>query len=64
MVIPFIASVMRGRVQVVPAMLKESPTRSARPLGSGLERGPAVPKIGVVGGILLGLGRALGETMP
>jgi phosphate transport system permease protein len=64
MVIPFIASVMRDVFDVVPTMLKES----AYGLGSTTWEvmwKVVLPytKIGVVGGIMLGLGRALGETM-
>jgi len=64
MVIPFIASVMRDVFEVVPPMLKES----AYGLGATtweVVRNVVLPytKTGVVGGIMLGLGRALGETM-
>jgi phosphate transport system permease protein len=64
MVIPFIASVMRDVFEVVPAMLKES----AYGVGATtweVMRSVVLPytKVGVVGGIMLGLGRALGETM-
>jgi len=64
MVIPFIASVMRDVFDVVPAMLKES----AYGLGSTtweVMLNVVLPytKVGVAGGIMLGLGRALGETM-
>lgn len=64
MVIPFIASVMRDVFDVVPALLKES----AYGLGATTWEvmwNVVLPytKIGVVGGIMLGLGRALGETM-
>lgn len=64
MIIPFIASVMRDVFEVVPPMLKES----AYGLGSTrweVVRHVVLPytKSGVVGGIVLGLGRALGETM-
>ena len=64
MVIPFIASVMRDVFDVVPTMLKES----AYGLGSTTWEvmwKVVLPytRIGVVGGIMLGLGRALGETM-
>ncbi len=64
MVIPFIASVMRDVFDVVPTMLKES----AYGLGATTWEvmwNVVLPytKIGVVGGIMLGLGRALGETM-
>jgi phosphate transport system permease protein len=64
MIIPFIASVMRDVFEVTPAMLKES----AYGLGSTTWEvmfKVVLPytKTGVVGGIMLGLGRALGETM-
>ena len=64
MVIPFIASVMRDVFEVVPGVLKES----AYGLGATtweVVRNIVLPytKAGVVGGIMLGLGRALGETM-
>jgi phosphate transport system permease protein len=64
MVIPFIASVMRDVFDVVPTMLKES----AYGLGSTtwevmLSIVLPYTKVGVAGGIMLGLGRALGETM-
>ncbi len=64
MVIPFIASVMRDVFEIVPPLLKES----AYGLGATtweVVRHVVLPytKIGVVGGIMLGLGRALGETM-
>ena len=64
MIIPFIASVMRDVFEVVPAILKESA------YGLGCTKWEVVrkivlpyTKIGVVGGVMLGLGRALGETM-
>ena len=64
MIIPFIASVMRDVFEVTPAMLKESA------YGLGGTTWEVVSKVvlpytktGVVGGIMLGLGRALGETM-
>jgi phosphate transport system permease protein len=64
MVIPFIAAVMRDVFEVVPPMLKES----AYALGATtweVSWSVVLPytKIGVVGGIMLGFGRALGETM-
>jgi phosphate transport system permease protein len=64
MIIPFIASVMRDVFDVTPPMLKES----AYALGSttwDVVSRVVLPytKAGVVGGIMLGLGRALGETM-
>ena len=64
MIIPFIASVMRDVFEVTPAMLKESA------YGLGSTTWEVVWKVvlpytktGVIGGIMLGLGRALGETM-
>lgn len=64
MVIPFISSVMRDVFEVTPPMLKES----AYALGSTtweVQWSVVLPytKVGVTGGIILGLGRALGETM-
>ena len=64
MIIPFIASVMRDVFEVTPTLLKES----AYGLGSTtweVVRHVVLPytRAGVVGGIILGLGRALGETM-
>ncbi len=64
MVIPFIAAVMRDVFELVPAMLKES----AYGLGSTTWEVVwriVLPytKVGVIGGVMLGLGRALGETM-
>jgi phosphate transport system permease protein len=64
MVIPFITAVMRDVFEIVPAMLKES----AYALGSTTWEvvwRVVLPytKVGVIGGIMLGLGRALGETM-
>lgn len=64
MVIPFIAAVMRDVFEVVPQSLRES----AYAMGSTrweVVRKVVLPftRIGVVGGIMLGLGRALGETM-
>jgi phosphate transport system permease protein len=64
MVLPFISSIMRDVFETMPPMLKESA------YGLGATRGEVVrsvvlpyTRIGVVGGIMLGLGRALGETM-
>lgn len=64
MIIPFIASVMRDMFDVVPKDLKES----AYAMGSTTWEViwmVILPytKVGVIGGIMLGLGRALGETM-
>ena len=64
MVIPFIASVMRDVFEIVPPVLKESA------YGIGATTWEVVwnvvlpyTKVGVIGGVMLGLGRALGETM-
>ncbi|OXR49092.1 MULTISPECIES: phosphate ABC transporter permease subunit PstC [unclassified Pusillimonas] len=64
MIIPFIAAVMRDVFELVPPLLKESA------YGLGGTTWEVVWKVvlpftknGVVGGIMLGLGRALGETM-
>lgn len=64
MILPFISSVMRDVFLTVPNMLKES----AYGLGATtweVVHGVTLPysKAGVIGGIMLGLGRALGETM-
>ncbi len=64
MIIPFIASVMRDVFAITPPMLKES----AYGLGSTTWEvvwNVVLPytKAGVIGGVMLGLGRALGETM-
>jgi phosphate transport system permease protein len=64
MIVPFIASVMRDVFDTCPAVLKES----AYALGCTrweVMRKVVLPytRIGVVGGVMLGLGRALGETM-
>ena len=64
MVIPFITAVMRDVFELVPPLLKESA------YGLGSTTWEVVWKVvlpytksGVIGGIMLGLGRALGETM-
>jgi len=64
MVIPFIASVMRDVFEVTPPMLKESAYGLGSTTWEVMFR-VVLPytKTGVVGGIMLGLGRALGETM-
>jgi phosphate transport system permease protein len=64
MVIPFISAVMRDVFETVPDVLKES----AYGLGATTWEviwQVVVPyaRTGVIGGIMLGLGRALGETM-
>jgi phosphate transport system permease protein len=64
MIIPYIASVMRDVFEVTPVLLKESA------YGIGCTTWEVMWRIvlpftksGVIGGIMLGLGRALGETM-
>ena len=64
MVLPFISSVMRDVFETVPDVLKESA------YGLGATTWEVIWKVvlpysraGVTGGIMLGLGRALGETM-
>jgi phosphate transport system permease protein len=64
MVLPFIAAVMRDVFEIVPPILRESA------YGLGCTTWEVVRKVvlpytqkGVIGGIMLGLGRALGETM-
>jgi phosphate transport system permease protein len=64
MIIPFISSVMRDVFELTPPMLKESA------YGLGATTWEVVSSVvlpytraGVVGGVMLGLGRALGETM-
>ena len=64
MIVPFMASVMRDVFEIVPGSLKES----AYAVGATTWEtvwNVVLPytKTGVVGGIMLGLGRALGETM-
>ena len=64
MVLPFIAAVMRDVFEITPPILRESA------YGLGCTTWEVVRKVvlpytqkGVIGGIMLGLGRALGETM-
>ncbi len=64
MVLPFIAAVMRDVFEIVPPILRESA------YGLGCTTWEVVRRVvlpytqkGVVGGVMLGLGRALGETM-
>jgi phosphate transport system permease protein len=64
MVLPFITSVIRDVFETVPPMLKESA------YGLGCTTWEVVwnvviphTRVGIVGGVMLGLGRALGETM-
>jgi phosphate transport system permease protein len=64
MIIPFIASVMRDVFEVTPPMLKESAYALGATTWEVMFK-VVLPytKAGVIGGIMLGLGRALGETM-
>jgi phosphate transport system permease protein len=64
MVIPFITAVMRDVFEIVPPMLKESAYGLGATTWEVIWR-VVLPytKVGVIGGIMLGLGRALGETM-
>ena len=64
MILPFITSITRDVFETVPPMLKESA------YGLGATTWEVVSKVvlpncrvGVTGGVMLGLGRALGETM-
>ena len=64
MVLPFITSVTRDVFETVPSVLKESA------YGIGATTWEVVwnivlptTRVGVIGGVMLGLGRALGETM-
>ena len=64
MIIPYISAVMRDVFEVTPVMLKEAG------YGMGCTTWEVIwkiilphTKVGVIGGIMLGLGRALGETM-
>ena len=64
MVLPFISSVMRDVFETVPTVLRES-TYALGATTTEVVWRVVLPytRIGVFGGILLGLGRALGETM-
>jgi phosphate transport system permease protein len=64
MVLPFVTSISRDVFEAVPAVLKEA----AYGLGCTtweVARNVVLPyaRVGVIGGVMLGLGRALGETM-
>jgi len=64
MVLPFITSISRDVFEAVPPVLKEA----AYGLGCStweVMRHVVLPytRVGVIGGVMLGLGRALGETM-
>lgn len=64
MIIPFISAVMRDVFETVPDVLKESGYGLGATTWEVIWR-VAVPysRAGIVGGTMLGLGRALGETM-
>jgi len=64
MVLPFIAAVMRDVFATVPPMLRES-AYGVGATTSEVVRHIVLPytRVGVIGGVMLGLGRALGETM-
>jgi phosphate transport system permease protein len=64
MVLPFVSSISRDVFETVPPILKES----AYGIGCTtweVVRNIVIPytRVGVIGGVMLGLGRALGETM-
>jgi phosphate transport system permease protein len=64
MVLPFICAISRDVFEVVPTVLKEA----AYGVGATrweVVRNVVIPyaRVGVIGGVMLGLGRALGETM-
>ena len=64
MVIPYITAVVRDVFELTPPMLKESAYALGATTWEVTSR-VVLPytKVGVVGGVMLGLGRALGETM-
>jgi len=64
MVIPFMTAVMRDVFELVPSLLKESAYALGATTWEVVWR-VVLPytKVGVAGGMMLGLGRALGETM-
>jgi phosphate transport system permease protein len=64
MVLPFITSITREVLDTVPPVLKEAA------YGIGCTRWEVIrrvvipfTRVGIIGGVMLGLGRALGETM-
>jgi phosphate transport system permease protein len=64
MILPYVAAVMRDVFEITPAILRESA------YGLGCTTWEVVRQVvlpytqkGVIGGVMLGLGRALGETM-
>lgn len=64
MVLPFIASISRDVFDTVPPMLKEAAWGTGCTMWE-VVRYVVIPhsRVGVIGGVMLGLGRALGETM-
>jgi phosphate transport system permease protein len=64
MVLPFITAVTRDVFQTVPVVLKEAAYGMGCTTWEVVRR-VVIPytRVGVIGGIMLGLGRALGETM-
>jgi len=64
MIIPFMAAVMRDVFETVPASLRESAYAVGCTTWEVVWR-VVLPytRVGVIGGVILGLGRALGETM-
>ncbi|HXM85745.1 MAG TPA: phosphate ABC transporter permease subunit PstC [Stellaceae bacterium] len=64
MVLPFIASVSRDVFLTVPVLLRESAYGMGATTAEVI-RNIIIPhsRVGIVGGVMLGLGRALGETM-
>ncbi|MGQ9371199.1 phosphate ABC transporter permease subunit PstC [Azospirillum sp. ST 5-10] len=64
MVLPFITSITRDVFETVPPMLKESAYAMGATTWEVVWK-VVLPytRVGVVGGVMLGLGRALGETM-
>jgi phosphate transport system permease protein len=64
MVLPFITAVMREVFQMTPVPLKEAAYGVGATQGE-VVWGVVVPwsRTGIIGGVMLGLGRALGETM-
>jgi phosphate transport system permease protein len=64
MVLPFITSITRDVFDTVPAVLKESAYGIGCTTWEVMRR-IVIPytRVGIMGGVMLGLGRALGETM-
>ena len=64
MVLPFVAAISRDVFETVPPMLKEASAGLGCTTWETM-RHVVLPytRVGVIGGVMLGLGRALGETM-